>query len=104
MIYGWLLDTSQTDLRYCLQRPQLPEMQRPVAEGGVGLTALRILRVPVVLDAEYAGPDDVFRDVKALWGYPGDTLSLGQSEGITDVGRDDIGFPTVNLPAISGTK
>ena len=48
----------------------LPEMQRPVSEGGVDLSALKTLNLPVVLDGEYAGPDDVLRDVKALWDTP----------------------------------
>ena len=46
----------------------LPEMQRPFSEGGVDLAVLEKVPVPVVLDGEHAGPDDVFRDVKALWG------------------------------------
>ena len=47
-----------------------PEMQRPVSEGGVNCTAFKSVRVPVVLDGEYAGPDEVFKDVTAVWGPP----------------------------------
>jgi hypothetical protein len=46
----------------------VPEAQGPVANGGVDLAALKTLHVPVVLDAEYAGPDELFRDVQAVWG------------------------------------
>lgn len=49
---------------------QVPEMQRPVWNRGVDLSALSALTVPVVLDAEYAGPDEVFQDVTAVWGSP----------------------------------
>jgi hypothetical protein len=48
----------------------VPEMQRPVRDSGVDLSALRTLKVPVVLNGEYAGPDDVFKDVTAVWGPP----------------------------------
>ena len=48
----------------------VPEIQRPVRNSGVDLSALRTLKVPVVLDGEYAGPDDVFKDVTAVWGPP----------------------------------
>jgi len=47
-----------------------PEMQRPVSEGGVNCTAFKSVRVPVVLDGECAGPDEVFKDVTAVWGPP----------------------------------
>jgi hypothetical protein len=43
--------------------------QGPVSDGGVDPTVLKTLHVPVVLDAEYAGPNDLFRDVKAVSGY-----------------------------------
>jgi hypothetical protein len=46
----------------------VPESQAPVSDGGVDLAALKTLQVPVVLDAVYSGADDVFRDVKAVWG------------------------------------
>ena len=45
-------------------------MQLPAPDGGVDLTALKTLQVPVILDGEHAGPDDVFRDVTALWEVP----------------------------------
>ncbi|MBN2129352.1 MAG: TIM barrel protein [Sedimentisphaerales bacterium] len=48
----------------------VPETQRPVGNSGVDLSAVRTLQVPVVLDGEYAGPDDVFKDVTAVWGPP----------------------------------
>ena len=48
----------------------MPEIQRPVRNSGVDLSALRALKAPVVLDGEYAGPDDVFKDVTAVWGPP----------------------------------
>jgi hypothetical protein len=47
-----------------------PEMQRPVSEGAVDCTAFKSVWAPVVLDGEYAGPDDVFKDVTAVWGPP----------------------------------
>ena len=47
-----------------------PEMQRPVSEGGVNCTAFKSVWAPVVLDGEYAGPDDVFKDVTAVWEPP----------------------------------
>jgi hypothetical protein len=46
----------------------VPEIQRPVKSSGVDLSALRTLKVPVVLDGEYAGPDDVYKDLTAVWG------------------------------------
>ena len=46
----------------------IPEMQRPVSGGKADLGVLKILKAPIVLDAEYAGPDDIFRDVQILWG------------------------------------
>ena len=45
-------------------------MQRPVWQGQLDLTVLKTLQVPVILDGEHAGPDDVFRDVTALWEVP----------------------------------
>ena len=47
-----------------------PEMQRPVSEGGLNCTAFKSVGVPVVLDGEYAGPDEVFKDVTAVWEPP----------------------------------
>jgi hypothetical protein len=51
---GWVNASSGTN------------MQRPVSEGEVDLTALTKLQVPVALDGEPAGPDDVFRDVRTV--------------------------------------
>lgn len=48
----------------------VPEIQQPVSMRGLDLGVLRTLKVPVVLDGEYAGPDDVFKDVTAVWGPP----------------------------------
>lgn len=48
----------------------VPEMQRPVWEGQVDVTALRALKAPVVLEGEHIGPDDVFLDVQVVWGAP----------------------------------
>lgn len=45
-------------------------MQRPVWNSGAELSALRALKMPVVLDAEYAAPNDVFKDVTAVWATP----------------------------------
>jgi hypothetical protein len=51
--------------------PYTPEIQRPVFNRGLDLRALRELPTPVALDGEYAGPDDVFLDVRCVWGTPG---------------------------------
>jgi hypothetical protein len=40
----------------------------------VDLAALKALQVPVILDAVYGGSDEVFRDVKALWGDAAQTV------------------------------
>jgi hypothetical protein len=48
----------------------IPLTQGPIAEGGVNINALKNLKVPVVLDAEYASPDEEFRDEQILWGEP----------------------------------
>ena len=48
----------------------VPEIQRPVWQGHVDLTFLKTLQVPVILDGDHAGSDDVFKDVTAVWGPP----------------------------------
>jgi hypothetical protein len=50
---------------------RLPEIQQPAGSSGMDLSALRALTVPVVLDGDYAGPDEVFKEVTAVWGPPG---------------------------------
>lgn len=50
--------------------PTVPLTQAPLASEA-NLQALRLVRVPVILEAEYRGPDDLYRDIKALWGQPG---------------------------------
>lgn len=44
--------------------------QGPIAHGSVDIAALQAVKVPLVLDADYANPDEEFRDVQALWGGP----------------------------------
>lgn len=75
------LNTACTDLRDALDRAGyrlgmvlasapgagFAEIQRPVSAGGVDLSALRTVQVLMVLDGEHCGPDDVFRDVAAVW-------------------------------------
>jgi hypothetical protein len=48
----------------------IPLTQGPIANGDVNINALKNLKVPVVLDAEYASPDEEFRDEQILWGEP----------------------------------
>lgn len=48
----------------------IPLTQGPVADSGVNLKTLNTVKVPVVLDANYASPDAEFRDVEILWGEP----------------------------------
>ncbi len=42
--------------------------QGPVSNRGVDIQALQSVKVPLVLAADYAGPDEEFQDVQALWG------------------------------------
>jgi sugar phosphate isomerase/epimerase len=58
--------------------PTVPSAQAPLSDGGVDLGALKGLQVPVVLDAVYTQPDEVFRDVKALWGNEAPTTPASQ--------------------------
>lgn len=47
--------------------PSAPDSQGPISVANPDLSALRTLKVPIVLDAEYANPDEVFRDAEELW-------------------------------------
>jgi hypothetical protein len=81
------LNTSTADLRDSVRQagdrlglvlasapgPSGTEMQRPLAQGVVDVSALQALKIPVVLDADYAGPDEVFRDAMAVWGPHSDS-------------------------------
>ncbi len=58
----------------CAPGKTVPSAQAPVSDGGVDLAALKALQVPVILDAVYGGSDEVFRDVKALWGDAAQTV------------------------------
>ena len=49
--------------------------QGPVSNRGVDIQALQSVKVPLVLAADYANPDEVFRDVQALWGGPAPAVS-----------------------------
>lgn len=58
--------------------PVTPEIQRPVRNSAVDLSALRTLKAPVVLDGGYAGPDAVFNDVRVVWGPPATSSTPNQ--------------------------
>jgi len=52
----------------------IPLTQGPVANGDVNIKALKAVQVPLVLDADYASPDEEFKDVQALWGDPASAM------------------------------
>jgi len=47
--------------------PDIPDSQGPISKSHPDLSALKSLKVPLILDGEYTNPDDVFRDTEELW-------------------------------------
>jgi hypothetical protein len=59
--------------------PNASDAQGPVSEGHTDLASfreLKDLKIPIILDAEYANQDEVFRDVQALWGSQPENSTL----------------------------